>query len=128
LVGLEYLHNGYPPGNYLQARRAVRFQPWQGGVQEVANDQVPMTRSGASVVCGVLWVPPSPSPLPEGEGQGKRPRAALLDITGRKVADLCPGANDVRGLAPGVYFVRPAGTVPAGQGTVPIRAKVVVTR
>ena len=30
----------------------------------------------------------------------------LLDISGRKVLELQPGANDVRGLAPGVYFVR----------------------
>jgi len=33
-------------------------------------------------------------------------RADLLDITGRKVLNLLPGANDVRRLAPGVYFVR----------------------
>lgn len=37
-------------------------------------------------------------------------RAELLDITGRSVLELHPGANDVRNLAPGVYFVseRPA--------------------
>uniref|UniRef100_A0A7C4CD40 Glycosyl hydrolase family 32 N-terminal domain-containing protein n=1 Tax=candidate division WOR-3 bacterium TaxID=2052148 RepID=A0A7C4CD40_UNCW3 len=33
-------------------------------------------------------------------------RAELLDISGRKVTDLVSGANDVSGLAPGVYFVR----------------------
>jgi len=33
----------------------------------------------------------------------------LLDITGRRVADLHPGANDIRHLAPGVYFVRREG-------------------
>jgi len=32
----------------------------------------------------------------------------LLDACGRKVMDLHPGANDVRALAPGVYFVRTA--------------------
>ncbi|MFO7637844.1 MAG: hypothetical protein R6X14_00845 [bacterium] len=32
----------------------------------------------------------------------------LLDPTGRKVMDLTPGDNDVRHLAPGVYFVRTA--------------------
>ncbi len=32
--------------------------------------------------------------------------AVLLDITGRKVMDLSPGPNDIRHLAPGVYFVR----------------------
>ena len=32
-------------------------------------------------------------------------RVELLDISGRKVLDLRPGANDVSHLAPGVYFV-----------------------
>jgi hypothetical protein len=37
----------------------------------------------------------------------RKPQAAswLLDISGRKVLDLSPGPNDVRALAPGVYFV-----------------------
>jgi len=39
---------------------------------------------------------------------GTVPKAALLDISGRKVLDLHPGANSVRALAPGVYFVREA--------------------
>ncbi|UCG43576.1 MAG: hypothetical protein JSU73_02875 [candidate division WOR-3 bacterium] len=34
--------------------------------------------------------------------------AELLDIIGRKVMDLLPGANDIRHVAPGVYFVRTA--------------------
>jgi hypothetical protein len=33
-------------------------------------------------------------------------KLVLIDATGRKVLDLKPGANDVSGLAPGVYFVR----------------------
>jgi hypothetical protein len=37
---------------------------------------------------------------------GTVPKAVLLDACGRKVLDLKPGANDVRALAPGVYFVR----------------------
>jgi len=38
----------------------------------------------------------------------RRPHAALrlLDVAGRYVMRLQPGANDVSGLAPGVYFVR----------------------
>jgi YVTN family beta-propeller protein len=32
--------------------------------------------------------------------------AVLLDITGRKVMELRQGANDIRSLSPGVYFVR----------------------
>ena len=30
------------------------------------------------------------------------------DLSGREFLDLKPGANDVRSLAPGVYFVRAA--------------------
>lgn len=37
-------------------------------------------------------------------------RAVLLDASGRKVLDLRLGSNDVRALAPGVYFVREAQT------------------
>jgi YVTN family beta-propeller protein len=53
---------------------------------------------GATVVRGVLRLEPASS---------HRPRATswLLDINGRKVLDLQPGANDVSRLAPGVYFV-----------------------
>jgi len=46
--------------------------------------------------------------------------SALLDVSGRKVLDLRPGANDVSRLAPGVYFVREAQT--------PSVRRVVVTR
>ena len=50
-----------------------------------------------------------------------------MDVSGRRVLDLQPGANDVRALAPGVYFVcEGAGRSEQGGG-VGIR-KVVVTR
>ncbi|MEO0052356.1 MAG: hypothetical protein ABIK11_07475 [candidate division WOR-3 bacterium] len=42
--------------------------------------------------------------LPERAGAAGKP--VLVDITGRRVRELVPGANDVRGLTPGVYFVR----------------------
>ena len=45
--------------------------------------------------------------LPEAVGL-KSQAASLMDATGRKVLDLKRGANDVRALAPGVYFVREA--------------------
>jgi hypothetical protein len=51
-------------------------------------------------------------------------RAELLDISGRKVLDLLPGANDVRALAPGVYFVREAQAQAQAQAV----RKVIVTR
>uniref|UniRef100_A0A7C4GH44 Exo-alpha-sialidase n=1 Tax=candidate division WOR-3 bacterium TaxID=2052148 RepID=A0A7C4GH44_UNCW3 len=52
----------------------------------------------ATIVRGVLNLRPGMS----GDGSG----AVLLDASGRKVMSLQPGANDVRSLAPGLYFVR----------------------
>lgn len=46
-------------------------------------------------------------------------------ISGRKVLDLKPGPNDVRALAPGVYFVREASGVERKASGV---MKVVITR
>jgi hypothetical protein len=56
-----------------------------------------------TVTRGVLW-------LPAGTGTEPGEAASLLDITGRKALDVRPGANDVRHLAPGVYFVSAAHT------------------
>ncbi|UCG42325.1 MAG: T9SS type A sorting domain-containing protein [candidate division WOR-3 bacterium] len=49
--------------------------------------------SSLSVCSGILRLP------------GKQ-TADLLDIAGRRVTDLQPGLNDIRRVAPGVYFVR----------------------
>ncbi|OYD15942.1 hypothetical protein CH330_04245 [candidate division WOR-3 bacterium JGI_Cruoil_03_51_56] len=59
--------------------------------------------------------------LPEAVG-GERSAASamLLDITGRKVMELHAGANDIRHLAPGVYFIRNEATAKS--------AKVVIQR
>jgi YVTN family beta-propeller protein len=71
----------------------------QAGVAEAMNDERGVMNVGPSIVRGVLVLPASP-----------RPRVSestcLLDACGRKVMDLRPGANDVRHLSPGVYFVR----------------------
>ena len=63
--------------------------------RQVGGEQA---RNAASVVRGVLFLP---------EASSHKPQAAswLLDVSGRKVLVLHPGANDVRALAPGVYFV-----------------------
>jgi hypothetical protein len=53
-----------------------------------------------TVVRGVLRFQPR-------AGSSQLP-AMLVDITGRRVMDLAPGPNDIRLLAPGVYFVRTA--------------------
>jgi len=75
-----------------------------------------------TIVRGVLYLGPSPFPLPVGEGQEVR-EWNLLDASGRKIADLHAGANDVRHLVPGVYFARRA----TGEGRV-ANSKVIVTR
>jgi hypothetical protein len=72
------------------------------GLEESKQSVTRGYRSIASVVRGVLFLPQSLDP--------SVPRS-LLDISGRKVMKLRPGANDVRALAPGVYFVRDAADV-----------------
>ncbi len=60
-------------------------------IEEMTKPEVLVTNSGATIVRGVLFLTET---------------ASLLDISGRKVMNLMPGANDVGRLAPGVYFVR----------------------
>jgi DNA-binding beta-propeller fold protein YncE len=72
-------------------------------------------RSLATVVRGVLF-------LPERTSASSSP-SCLLDVGGRRVMGLQPGPNDIRALAPGVYFVH--STLDNRQ---PQMAKVVVTR
>jgi len=67
------------------------------GVEE-GQLQASSSKTQATVVRGVLFLPPSLL----------SPPSSLLSVDGRKVLDLHPGANDVRALAPGVYFVREA--------------------
>ena len=56
-----------------------------------------------------------------------RQSAELLDASGRKVLELQTGANDVRRLSPGVYFVRGEGSRARGAEGSRV-TKVVVTR
>jgi hypothetical protein len=74
-------------------------------------------RSHTTVIRGVLDLPGSLDPATP---------ACLLDITGRRVLDLRPGANAVSRLAPGVYFLI-AGRQDARRGSQAVR-KVVLTR
>jgi len=72
----------------------------------------------ATILRGVLV-------LPSASGVERQASGALLDISGRKVLDLLPGPNDVRRLAPGIYFVRQPSTASGKASAV---TKVVVTR
>jgi YVTN family beta-propeller protein len=75
------------------------------GIQETPNAEVRAARPEPTVVKGVLVLGAADS------RQNAEYRAGLMDISGRKVMELHPGANDVHGLAPGVYFVRQASSV-----------------
>ena len=44
--------------------------------------------------------------LPAEANRKNRPSYELLDVAGRRMAELQPGPNDIHALAPGVYFVR----------------------
>jgi YVTN family beta-propeller protein len=71
---------------------------------------------GQTIVRDMLWLPLDMTHFGSGNralpqaGAGspahRVPRPALLDITGRQVMSLQPGENDIRHIAPGVYFVR----------------------
>ncbi|MBN2464226.1 hypothetical protein JXD38_01185, partial [candidate division WOR-3 bacterium] len=91
-------------------------------------DELPaMAKPAPTIVRGVLFLPRDGAGHdPSARHLGSCPKPSLLDAAGRKVMDLVPGANDVRALAPGVYFVREGG-VSREQGGAGIR-KVVITR
>jgi hypothetical protein len=69
------------------------------GIEGAGSRQARRASSGASILSGVLF-------LSDNRRPGTGDRVALLDISGRKVMNLEPGANDVSRLAPGVYFIR----------------------
>ena len=87
-----------------------------GGVEERQTPDARRTTPIPAIVRGVLE-------LAVGSRQHIACRTELLDICGRKTLDLRPGPNDVSRLAPGVYFVRSAGS-----GERLAVQKVVVTR
>jgi YVTN family beta-propeller protein len=70
-----------------------------------------------TVVRGVLRIRPT--------ADGSQLTAALVDISGRKVMDLEPGENDVRSVAPGVYFVSERSAASGKRSTV---TKVIINR
>jgi hypothetical protein len=118
-VGLEYLHNGFPPGNLLSPGRAIRFEPRPPGIMERAEDgRLKDERRIVTIVRNVLF-------LPEACNVGRGVPVVLLDISGRRVMELESGDNDVRHLASGVYFVRLVSGV--GRGASGVR-KVIIQR
>jgi hypothetical protein len=94
------VHSRTYVANYHSSTVAVLRDSMNG----VKEDRTPLplrpaSYPGPTVVSGVMHLPPAAY---------RFPITALLDISGRDVLDLHPGANDVSRLAPGVYFVRSA--------------------
>ncbi|HTW91928.1 MAG TPA: hypothetical protein VMH22_09490 [bacterium] len=69
-----------------------------GAVMETPNAKVRTTHA-ATIARGILFLPAPTFTL----------HSSLFSLSGQKVLDLNPGANDVSSLSPGVYFVRAAG-------------------
>jgi len=89
------------------------------GIEEKTQPVIADSRPMATVVHGILFLPKISSPSSS---------ASLLDIGGRKVMNLQPGANDVRFLVPGVYFVREEPSAVGRKPSAVTVRKVVVTR
>ena len=68
------------------------------GIADTMNAERGTRTLGPTIIRGILFLPSSVDK--------RMANGVLLDITGRKVLDIHPGANDVSALAPGVYFVR----------------------
>jgi len=66
------------------------------GIEESSKSEARMTNALPTVVRNVLFLPVPQLAL----------HYSLFDMAGRSVMSVRPGANDVRGLAPGVYFIR----------------------
>jgi hypothetical protein len=82
----------FPENNLLTGSVWVKSS---SGIEERGG--VEAVRRPPTVVSGMLYAPEMPGP---------EQSAVLVDISGREVMDLVPGANDVRHLSPGVYYVR----------------------
>ncbi len=91
------------------------------GTIAIAEPQPPVAfePAAASIARAVLF-------LPEASGVKRGASCVMLGASGRKVMDLTPGANDIRHLAPGVYFVRGKGS--RSQGSEGPSRKVILTR
>ena len=68
------------------------------GIDESSLSQTAYPKPGPTIISDVLNL--------QSVIHNLKSEIALLDITGRKVTDLKPGVNDIRHLAPGVYFLR----------------------
>jgi DNA-binding beta-propeller fold protein YncE len=88
------------------------------GIEEGMGLTASQSHPLATVVHGVLFFGAS--------GEGRQASGVLLDISGRTVAELRPGQNDVSHLPTGVYFIRERSAVGGERSAASVR-KVVST-
>jgi YVTN family beta-propeller protein len=91
-------------GNRLGASLTVVRDSLAPGIEEAMDGERGARGPGPTIVRGVLMLPRDMTEF--GPANSDRvPRPVLLDAAGRRVLALKPGANDVRSLPAGVYFV-----------------------
>jgi hypothetical protein len=95
-------------------------------VEETPSAEVRTPNVGPTIIRGVLVLGVVLGTRSELPGNSVMSRAALLDISGRKVMELHAGANDVSRLPPGIYFVRERLAVGGERSAVRVR-KVILT-
>jgi YVTN family beta-propeller protein len=86
--------------NYEGSSISVLRDSMPGGIEEAMSDERGTMRPSPTIVRRVLVLGAA------GSRENTGHRTELLDVSGRKVLELKPGANDVSRLSPGVYFVR----------------------
>ena len=116
----------YGPG-WQHTESRIPISIVQTGLAECPKRVTPSPLPEPTIVGDVLvWSATTPSLRNAGD-IALHGGAKLLDASGRVVISLQPGPNDIRHLAPGVYFVREEG--PRGQGSQgPSVRKVVIQR
>ncbi|OYD16374.1 hypothetical protein CH330_03040 [candidate division WOR-3 bacterium JGI_Cruoil_03_51_56] len=84
----------------------VYISDWWDSAVYVFRDEIPGVAEDPNTTVEPAEFAVRPNPACDRLHLGGRQPAKLYAITGRKVADLQPGENDIRHLAPGIYFVR----------------------
>jgi len=95
-VGWTYIIDGK---YYGRDRIWGKFGPFPGAGEEPAQPPAHDRQPKSTIVRAVLNLTPA-------SNTGRSMSSRLFDMSGRKVMELVPGPNDVRQLAPGVYFVQ----------------------
>ncbi|UCG43073.1 MAG: hypothetical protein JSU73_00200 [candidate division WOR-3 bacterium] len=112
--------------NYYGSSLSVIRDTSAAGITDFRTADALLHRRQPTIVRGTLvWS--AATPLLRNVGDiALQSRAKLLDATGRVVMSLQPGPNDIRHVAPGVYFVEEG---PRGQGSQgPSVRKIVIQR